>query len=802
MDSRYNANLYEDVMYQLWQDADAFNPDAALLQKSQPNKSTKKPFTIMMPPPNANDPLHIGHAIFLTIEDCMIRYHRMLGEDTLWLPGTDHAGIETQFVFEKKLKKQKKSRFDFDRQTLYQMIWEYVQENSDTAVNQMKKIGASADWSKFRFMLDPSYVDVVLDTFIRLHQEKLIYRDLKLVNYSPAAGTSYSELEIQYQDATSPLYYIRYYLTDESIKNIDISIKNNSNKLTSFEQNEYPHLFEKDNHYYIVVATTRPEPIFADTHLAVHPTNPQTKHLIGLSVHNPLTNMPMHIIADEFVDPTFGTGVVKLTPAHDHADFEVAERHNLPIIQAVNTHGKITENGGELAGLRIKAAREKVVEILTQNQAIEKIDTTYKNRVATDYKSGQPIEPLPLAQFFVKVKPLTTPILAALNSGELTVHGAGHDKILAHWLNNLKDWNISRQIVWGIRIPVWYNTTENPDIFVTFLNNAGETIKGTLQDLLAHYSVTEIKNGLQTLQAPISAKYVVSKTSPGELFLQETDTFDTWFSSAQWPFATLKSIDTETKRTNKAESLFSRFYPTQVMETGYDILPFWVMRMLLIGKFATGSLPFTDVYLHGLVRDQHGKKMSKSKGNVINPLEVIDQFGADALRMALVIRSSAGLDKSVGISDFKAMRNFTNKIWNAARYILLTLAETTEIEENSSSLEKSNLQHNDAVYNKEFSRRINTLITEVTSHLDEYRFGLAAETLYNEFWHWFCDECIEQSKQGKIPSKQLLDGLITFLTLLHPFMPFVTETIWQELQKKNVKTNSTLLIAEKWPSSN
>jgi valyl-tRNA synthetase len=798
MDSRYNSQQHEDAIYKLWVDANAFNPDRSVnssKNKTSPNTvsdtAKRKSFTIMMPPPNANDPLHIGHAIFLTIEDIMIRYHRMLGDETLWLPGTDHAGIETQFVFEKKLKKQKKSRFDFDRQTLYKMIWDYVQENSDTAVNQMKKIGASADWSRFRFMLDPKYVDIVLDTFMRLHKEELIYRDFKLVNYSPAAGTSYSDLEINYIDATSPLYYVKYYINGEKI---DISSKNNN-------------LHEDENGQYIVVATTRPEPLFVDTHLAVHPDNPKTTFLLGKQVANPLTNEPMDIIADSFVDPEFGTGIVKLTPAHDHADFEVAQRHNLPIIEAIDTHGRIKQNGGELAGLKVKAAREKAVEILTSKNAIEKIDTAYQNRVATDYKSGQPIEPLPLAQFFVKVKPLTEPILKAIDDNTLTVHGAGHDKILKHWLTNLRDWNISRQIVWGIRIPVWYDVNKNPDLVVTFLDSNKETISDKISNLLSgknqrqiKYSLEEIAQGLQTLQAPIDAHYEISKTQPGADFIQETDTFDTWFSSAQWPFATLQSLDAQNAadsatKENTTQSDFERFYPTQVMETGYDILPFWVMRMLIVGHFATGKLPFKDVYLHGLVRDQNGKKMSKSKGNVINPLEIIESHGADALRMALVIRSSAGLDKSVGIADFKASRNLTNKMWNAARFVQILGKEAAEKSKNEAQ-NNSDIDHSKAI--AEFESKLQTLVTEVTTQIESYRFGLAAETLYNEFWHWYCDQAIESTKSGDLPYSSLYEGLKVFLKLFHPFMPFVTEAIWQEIVIQDSKEDP-LLITAQWP---
>ncbi len=826
MDKQYNAAQHENDRYDLWQSVGGFNPDTAVLQPQSQTKnqakstkkidiSSKKSFCIMMPPPNANDPLHIGHATFIALEDIMIRYHRMLGDDTVWIPGTDHAGIETQFVFEKKLKKLGKSRFDFDRQTLYQMIWEYVQENSDVAVNQMKKIGASADWSRFRFMLDPNYVDEVLSTFIALHDKGLIYRDLKLVNYSPSAGTSYSELEIAYEERNSPLYYVRYYFVDAPID----AIQNNPD----------------DPKNYLVVATTRPEPIFADTHLAVHPDNPKTKHLIGKQVKNPLTDKPMTIIADSFVDPEFGTGIVKLTPAHDHADFEVAKRHNLPIVEAITTEGRISANGGEFAGLKVKVAREQVVEILTAKNAIEKIDTAYMNRVSTDYKTGQPIEPLPLAQFFVKVEPLIEPIQKALETKELRVHGAGHDKILAHWLDTLRDWNISRQIVWGIRIPVWYDVTKNPNLQITFIDTSDngaaqqanqqtseaspeetprkKPISGTISDLLSQgYSLELITKGIQTLMAPKEAEYVVSKTSPGENFIQETDTFDTWFSSAQWPFATLKSLDAQNQKTHDAQSDFNRFYPTQVMETGYDILPFWVMRMLLVGTFVTGKLPFNNVYLHGLVRDQQGKKMSKSKGNVINPLKIIDQYGADALRMALVIRSSAGQDKSIGEADFKAMRNFTNKIWNATRFIMLLKTgpeypQSPDQKQDQEPKAKPTQAEIDVAV-ATFEQRLAETVTQITKHLEEFRFGLAAETLHSDFWHWFCDECIEQTKQGLLHYDTLHAGLLTFLKLLHPFMPFVTETVWQELhasdtenKESSKKSTNSILMLTPWPTS-
>jgi valyl-tRNA synthetase len=739
MDSRYQHDLFEQAIYQQWEDAHAFDPDAT-------PSTTGKSFSIIMPPPNANDPLHVGHAMFISLEDVMVRYHRMLGDDTVWIPGTDHAGIETQFVFEKKLAKKDQSRFDFDRESLYKMIWEYVQENSDTAVNQMKKLGASADWTRFKFMLDEDVVGETLNTFVKMFKDGLVYRQERLVNYCTKCGTAFSELEVNYEERVSPLYYVRY------------------------------HFFDQPEEY-VVVATTRPEPIFADTHLAVHPDNPKTKHLLGRQLKNPLTGAAMDIIADEFVDPEFGTGIVKLTPAHDATDFEVAQKHHLPIVHALNTRGKMTENGGKFAGLNVKKAREAVVAQLTAQNDIEKINEKYTNRVGTCYRCGTVIEPLPLPQFFVKVRPLAERVLAAGKNGEFKVYGAGYDKILTHWLENLRDWNISRQIVWGIRMPVWYSVTENPEIMVSFRKD-GTTISGSLREVLQDFegshTLADVTTGLQSLTAPTDGKFVVSLDSPGAGYIQETDTFDTWFSSGQWPYTTLK----HTKLGD-----FERFYPTSVMETGYDILPFWVMRMLMLGLYAQNKVPFTEIYLHGLVRDEKGQKMSKSKGNVINPLDVVAQYGADALRLALVIRSTPGLDKSVGPADFKASRNLTNKIWNAARFVSL-ITEQTET----------------AAGDAAFYDQLNQLITDVTQQLSDLRVGLAADTLYDRFWHWYCDECIEANKNGNLSSSALWQGLVTFLKLLHPFVPFVTEAVWQELRPEHTDMmKEPLLITAAWP---
>lgn len=754
MDTRYLFDQTEDTIYALWEAHDVFNPDTVKKIRTSENSPTQtKSFSIVMPPPNANDPLHVGHALFVSLEDIMIRYNRMLGNDTVWIPGTDHAGIETQFVFEKKLKSKGQSRFNFDRSTLFQMIWDYVQENSGVAVDQIKQLGASADWSRFKFTLDPSIVDSVLNTFISLNKNGLIYRDLKLVNYCTNCGTSYSELEVDHVEQVTKLYYIKY----------------------------GP----------FVLATTRPETKFADTAVAVHPDDSRYQKYIDTDIVVSGLNgdFNLKVIADEYVDPEFGTGVVKITPYHDFNDFEVWKRHEheIPAPQQVVGHdGKLTAIAGKYAGLRVKAARIQIEKDLQEKGLLEKVNDTYTHSIGVCYRCKQVIEPLPLPQFFVKVKDqknnLVSSALHTLDTKQTKIHGAGREKILRHWLENLKDWNISRQIVWGISIPVWYQIDGYEDkVTIGLIDSEGKFKSGLLSSLLQEHTFEFIKSKMQQMSCDISVPYSVSLKEPTNSgqYLQETDTFDTWFSSSQWPVVTL----------NHSADDFARFYPTTVMETAYDILLFWVMRMMLLGIYMTDETPFAHVYLHGLIRDDKGQKMSKSKGNVINPLEIKKEFSADALRMALVIRSTAGLDKSVGKPDFKAMRNLTNKIWNASRFVLMQQEDVSKkdvVDALSEDLE---------VYKK-----LTEVTATITQQLDDYKIGLAAETLHNEFWHWYCDNIIELNKQGKVSHKALLDGLLVFLKLLHPFMPFVTEAIWQELVTLNL-VSEKLLVTANWPKT-
>lgn len=709
MDKNYDHKQYEEKIYSDWEASGAFTPPSGDVVQ----KGNLKPFSIIMPPPNANDPLHVGHAMFVTIEDIFTRYHRMKGEATLWLPGTDHAGIETQFVFEKKLAKQGKSRFDFDRDTLYKMIWDYVQDNSGVAIDQMKRLGASADWTRYKFTLDPEIVKEVIKTFIKLHKEDLIYRSVKLVNYCTKCGTAYSELEVEHEEREDKLYKINY------------------GKLN--------------------VATTRPETMLGDVAVAVNPEDPRYKNLIGEKVMLPLVGREIPIIGDTMVDMEFGTGAVKITPAHDQNDWDVAVRQGWSMDEIVKNHqiigntGKMSSNAGAYEGLNIIEAREKIIADLGDALLETK---SYTHSVGACYRCHRIIEPLPMKQFFVKVRALADKALKSLDTRETIILGSGHDKILRHWLNNLRDWNISRQIVWGIRMPVWYPSEE----------------------------LKIDKDG-----------YVVSEASPGEGWVQETDTFDTWFSSGQWPVLTLK--------TGK-ERDFETYYPTQIMETAYDILPFWVMRMMMLGIYMTGKSPFKTVYLHGLVRDEKGEKMSKSKGNVVNPLKLSDAYGTDALRMALVMSTAPGVDSNTGENKVRGMRNFANKIWNAGRYIQEMENQKKMATEDSQM--DPRLREDDSIANNcnNFKKKLDEVIKEATRLLEINKVGLAAETVYNEFWHWFCDEMIEENKTGKISLEILKDGYKSFLLLLHPFVPFVSEAVWGE-----IFPGEGLLISQKWPGS-
>ncbi|MBI5222541.1 MAG: valine--tRNA ligase [Candidatus Magasanikbacteria bacterium] len=713
MDKAYEARQYETEIYKRWEESGFFAPDL---------KSKKEPFCVIMPPPNSNGSLHIGHAVFVTLEDIMIRYHRMKGKPTLWLPGADHAGFETQVVYQKKLEKEGRNWFTIPRGELYEEIWDFTQKNKTVMEGQLRRLGASCDWSREIFTLDEGIIKIVYQTFKKLHNDGLLYRGERIVNWCVKHQTTLSDLEVKHEEKDGALTHIRY--------NLKSKIKN----------------LKSD---YIVVATTRPETMLGDTAVAVNPKDRRYKDLVGQTVILPLVGREIPIVADAAVDMEFGTGAVKVTPAHDPLDFEIAERHHLEKIQVIGQDGKMTDRAPEkYRGLKAEEARSRVVGDLRALGLINK-EEPHKHAVGVCYKCNRVIEPLVLPQWFIKMKPLAEMAMKTVKNGEVKFVTKRFEKVLFHWLKNIRDWNISRQIVWGIRIPAWY--CENPEC--PPIITAGETPQ----------------------QCP---------SCRGSELKQETDVFDTWFSSGQWPFAALQ-----------AAGDFKKFYPTSVMETGWDILPFWVMRMIMLGKYITCKAPFKHVYLHGLVRDKDRQKMSKSKGNAIDPLGVVDMYGADALRMALVFGVSAGNDIVISEDKIRAHRNFANKIWNASRFVLMNLGDDFA----SVDLKKAVLNKTD----KAILKKLAEVTKKVTKFLDKFEFHLAAEEIYQFFWHEFCDKYLEEVKPrlqvegGEKQTAQavLRETLVSSLKLLHPFMPFVTEAVYQMLPKKE----KDFLMIENWP---
>lgn len=693
MDKAYNHLEHEEKIYKLWEDSGAFTP------KVDPKK---KPFTIIMPPPNASDPLHIGHAREVSTQDILIRYHRMLGEPTLWLPGSDHAGIETQFIFEKRLKEKGKSRFEYDRETLYKMIWDYVQENKNTMESQLKRLGASCDWTRNKFTLDPDIVKVVYKTFKSLYDDGLIYRGERIVNYCPICGTAYSQLEVDSVEKEDNIYYLDYGV--------------------------------------IQIATTRPETIFADVAVAVNPNDERYKKLIGKKAIIPLINREIPIIADSLVDKDFGTGALKVTPAHDALDFEIGQKHNLQIVTVIDEKGRLINTPQKYIGMKAGPARLEIADDLRRAGKVKK-EEKIRHLVGVCYRCKSTIEPSISKQWFLKVKPLANLALTAIKNKKVKFAASKFEKIAKHWYKELYDWNISRQIVWGIRIPAY---------------RCEKCLEWTITDGEKPEECSSCKNTKLT---------------------QDTDTFDTWFSSGQWPFATLQ--------TTKPGD-FEYFYPTSVMNPSYDILPFWVIRMLMLGLYRTKEVPFNNVLLHGLVRDKFGVKISKSKGNVINPIEMVDKYGADALRVALIWGSLVENDNSLSEENIRGQRNFANKLWNVARFILST---DGEIKTKTSKLNEDD---------KWIKKELKTTIKKVTKSLDKYRLNEAAEEIYEFVWRKFADVYLEKTKDRRGEAQKTLEYVLeNCLKLAHPFMPFVTESIWSMLPKETSKRG--LLISENWP---
>ena len=742
MDKKYDHKTQEPEIEKKWEDSGVF------VGKIDPDK---KPFTIVLPPPNANGKLHTGHVLMLAVEDILIRWKKMQGYSTLWLPGTDHAGFETQVVFERFLKDQGKSRFDYDRDSLYKEIWDFVEANKGVIENQMKRMGPGLDWTRYTYTLDESVVKIVYSTFRKMLSEGLIYRDDYIVNFCPKCGTTFADLEIRHKDKISSLYYIKY------------------GPLT--------------------VATTRPETKFGDVALAVNPNDERYKKYVGKEIEyfDPLGKFSIPVIADSYVDMSFGTGVLKITPAHDKNDYEIGIKHKLPVISVIGIDGKMNEKAGKYCGMDVSEARKAVVKDLEEMGMIEKIDENYNNSVAVCYKGGHEIEPTVFPNWFVKVDSLKKPALDAVLNGDVRIFPKWRQITYTKWMEEMRDWPISRQIVWGIRIPVWYDVDENPGIQVTFLDADGNRIAGKIGDLLRDYSFEEIKKGLQSLIAPKDARFHVQPD--GERLLQETDTFDTWFSSGHWPLATLRYPDSED---------FKYFYPTSVMETGWEIIRFWVSRMMMFGIYLTGQPPFKDVYLHGLVRALDGKKMSKSLGNVIDPLDYIDEYGADALRMGLISGTANGRDFAFPKDKVIAYRNFANKLWNMARFMIMMMENNNERDFYFN--EALNISLSD--FDRDMLEKMKKLISSVTASLERYRFADAAEMVYQFMWHEIADKYIEYVKDLEGDQKTVSLSVLRYifvkgLILLHPLMPFVTEAIWENIPKFDGEPD--LLIQQKWP---
>ena len=695
----YEPAKFEPSIYALWETSGAFMPTGK-----------GDPYSIVMPPPNANGNLHVGHAYMIPIEDILTRYYRMQGRNTIWIPGADHAGFETWVVFERELNKQGKSRFDYSREELYQMTWDFVEQNRGKMELQIRALGASCDWSSMVFTLDKKVIDTVYQTFHKLWDDGLIYRGNRIVNYCPKHQTSFADIEIEYQSEQSHLWHIAYPLTDGEGE--------------------------------IEVATTRPETMLGDVAIAVHPDDPKYKSLVGKTVTVPLVGREIPIIADDGVELGFGTGAVKITPAHDPLDFEIGQRHNLPQIQIIGLDGRITDAApAKYQGLTADEARTEVVEDLQRIGAMRQIED-FTHQVPHCYKCGTVIQPLLMKQWFINVKPLAKRAREAVEEGRIRFVPAQKAYELVHYYDELRDWNISRQIPWGIPIPAFQNV-DDPDDWI--------------------------------FDTRVEQKEI---TVDGKTYRRDEDTFDTWFSSGQWPFVTTEYL---------TDGKLSKFYPNSVMETGVDILRAWVARMIMLGLYMTNKVPFKDVFLHGLILDEHGQKMSKSKGNVVNPMGIIDQYGSDALRIGIVMNRSAGQAQAFSEASVVAGRNFCNKLWNIARYIEAKADEAGVTNDDVDQAKPSTIADHWIL------ARLDDARESLDKHIQNYRFAEAMETIYHAIWDELADWYIEATKTASDPAfmRRIL-GIA--LRLVHPFAPFVSETIWTTVRGKE-----SLLISQDWP---
>ncbi|MDU6202424.1 MAG: valine--tRNA ligase [Flavonifractor plautii] len=704
----YEPREVEGRVYEMWEKNGCFeghrDPD-------------KRPFTIVMPPPNVTGQLHMGHAMDCTLQDILIRFKRMQGYAALWVPGTDHAGIATQIKVEEELRKSEGlTRYDLGREKFLERVWDWKHKFGNRIVEQQKKLGASCDWSRARFTMDEGLSNAVRHVFVSLYNKGLIYKGSRIINWCPHCVTALSDAEVEYKEKPGHLWHIRYPIAGEEGR-------------------------------YVVVATTRPETMLGDTGVAVNPEDGRYRDIVGKKCILPLVNKEIPIVADAYVDMEFGTGCVKMTPAHDPNDFEVGLRHNLESIRVLDDNGKVVEGYGRYSGMDRYEARKAIVADLEEGGYLVKVEE-HTHNVGTCYRCGTDVEPIISAQWFVKMEPLAREALRVVNDGEVKFVPDRFSKIYTNWMENVHDWCISRQLWWGHRIPAW-----------TCEDCGGMTVSETDPTECQHCHSTHIH--------------------------QEEDVLDTWFSSALWPFSTLGWPD-------ESSEDFKYFYPTDVLVTGYDIIFFWVARMIFSACEHTGKPPFHTVFIHGLVRDDKGRKMSKSLGNGIDPLEMADQYGADALRFNLITGNSPGNDMRFYTERCEAMRNFANKIWNASRFLMMNL-----------TIDRCELPDRLELEDKWILSKLNSVIPEVTENMERYELGVAAQKVYDFIWDSYCDWYIELTKtrlQGededsRLRAQQVLCYVLTeTLKLLHPFMPFITEEIWQALPH-----SGDYLMLQQWP---
>jgi len=693
----YDPKRVEEKWYDFWLKKGYFYADPS---------SPKKPFSIVIPPPNVTGSLHMGHALNNTLQDVLVRFRRMQGYNCLWMPGTDHAGIATQNVVERELAKEGLSREQLGREEFIKRVWQWKEKYGGVIIHQLRRLGASCDWSRERFTMDEGLSRAVREVFVRLYEEGLIYRDKYIINWCPRCGTALSDLEVEHEEEDAYLYYLRYPLEGGGE---------------------------------IVVATTRPETMLGDTAVAVNPADNRYKEMVGRTAILPVLGRRIPVIADSYVDPEFGTGALKITPAHDPYDFEIGGRHGLPQVKVIDEKGRMTEEAGPYKGLDRFECRERILEDFKRDGTLVKVEP-YRHSVGHCYRCHTVIEPFLSVQWFVRTKPLAAPAIEAVRKGRTRIIPSMWEKVYFDWMENIRDWCISRQIWWGHRIPAWH------------CRDCGEIT--------------------------VSREDPTSCTHCGSPHIeQEEDVLDTWFSSALWPFSTMGWPE----RTKELEV----FYPTSVLVTGFDILFFWVARMMMMGLHFMGDVPFRDVYIHALVRDMQGQKMSKTRGNVIDPLVMIEKYGTDAFRFALCAFAAQGRDIRLSEKRIEGYRNFANKIWNAARFSLMNLGDFPEEGVDGLRVEELTLP------DRWVLTRLNEAIREVTRALEDYHFNDAAQAIYHFFWHELCDWYLELIKpflyqredEGLRRSTQrtLVYVLDKTLKLLHPFMPFITEEIWQLL---------------------